>query len=336
MPELKLNINKIPKTESNINTNKENNFDLEKSIEIKTKLEKTLANDMQDNAIDIEISEEDIKNANKRFNEIKIKKLGLYIVLLLTFVIFTGSAVYQVFFKHEFSEQEIANIANGYNGKTNFPESGVQGYLTENIDSLMSNNVIYETNSQEGDSITYSTPIVTYILARNDFISNVYFNVNITNKNGTSKLSCLLPIKYDFDNRKYAPAGNINLVMSSTAVDDVNEKSNPLFSFDGLKRLENTNDIKTFVTNFFNMLYEDQDITPYYKGSKLIRTEGASLLNVDDFCMYSSENIQGYNAICTLQLELPDKIKFKTIKYLNIQSMTDENGETSYFIKDIL
>ena len=133
---LKINLNQSKK-ENNEEKKKQEAKQL--SDEIKSKLAQDFEEDMYSTADSIEINEEDIEKNIKEFKKLRNKKIILLASIVTTFAVICFCSIYNVFFKHEYSQKEIAEIAKEGNNVKNFPYYGVQGYLDNNIDSLMEN-----------------------------------------------------------------------------------------------------------------------------------------------------------------------------------------------------
>lgn len=137
MPGLKLNLNPIKNREIEEQQKKDEAKRI--SDEVKMKLAKDFEEDMYATADSIEIDEEDIEKNIKEFKKLKRNKIILLSSIVTTFAIICICSIYNVFFKHEYSQKEIAAIAKEGNNLKNFPCYGVQGYLDNNIEELMDN-----------------------------------------------------------------------------------------------------------------------------------------------------------------------------------------------------
>lgn len=324
---MKLKINKEKESlKPNFNSKKVNNSKVDAARE---KIQEELATDIAHSAYDVEITGEDHIKARKKFKSIKTKKIIFYISIILLMFIVMICAVYKTFFKHEYTGEEIANISNFYNSKTNFPESGVSGYIEENIVSIMSDRISYDKDLA---NIKYEKPILTRINPKNDLIANVYFYLTINSVKGNDKISCMMPIFYDKSVNKYYPCGDVIVTPLETSADSTSKKDNPLMSFEGKPQEsdENTNASKTFITNFFTMLYSGQDITPYYDGKQL-NVKGLKFNGIEDYFLFKEENSNGYNTKCTISLTSSTGLVFKTTKYLTIS----KTG-SSWMIENVL
>lgn len=293
-------------------------------------LEKDFAEDMRNSAIEIEISSEDLEKEKKKYKSLLIKRVILYFCLIFTFIAIVGFGTYKTFFEHKYTGNEIAYLANRYNGKTNFPESGVQGYLESNIDALIKDKLSIDSSVKE---LYIETPIVTRINPKNDGLANVYFYTTIVSNNGKNTVNCVLPIAWNKESQIYSPAGTIMFTPNSSSNASVKEVENPLLSFEDIPK-ENEEKVKsseTFIDNFFSMLYAGQDISPYYKGEAKIKTEGLTYNGLTEYMLYQSTNGNGYNVSVKINLTMSNGISYITQKYLTIK----RSGE-SWIVQAVL
>lgn len=304
------------------------NDDQEIYDNIKEKLYQDFITDMAESSINIEISEEDIKKAEKDYKNIRLKRIGLYIALIGFFVILIFSAIYQVFLKHEYTGPEIATIANYYNQKTNYNEGGIEGYLITNIETLISKSITLDGDTQD---VKYGTPVITKVSPKNDHIANVYFFLDVSTSLGNDTYTCFVSLYYD--KGYYYPASDVIVTSLVTAADSTEKRKNPLLSFENIKddTDENRQSAETFVQNFFTMLYTGQDVSPYYNGDKELYSGDLEFQSMKDFKLYVSPNILGYNCCCTISLKSPAGLYFETTKYMTISRTGD-----SWVITEIL
>ena len=236
---------------------------------------------------------------------------------------------YKTFLKHEWTGEEIAAISNYYNGKTNFPEYGVQGYITENIDTLLVDKIVYD---KEVRDVTFGTPVVTRINSKNNMIANVYFYLSTETTLGSDNLSCVLPLYFDWSVNKYYPCGDIIITPLGTTADETKMKGNDLMSFQGLTSLSDNEceAAQTFVNNFLTMFYDNQDISPYYDG-KPLHTDDLIYNGLDKFEIYNSKNLNGYNCFCIVSFTSKTGLTYETSKYFTI-----EPSGASWIIHNVL
>jgi len=303
-------------------------------------IEKELSKNMFENSIDISIDEKTTENARKRYKNIKTKKTILYGAIITTLAFVTIFGFYKTFFKHEYTGEEIAALANYYNTNTNFQDSGVQGYLNYNINKIMESYITAESGTV---NIEIKNPTVTRINAKNDELANVYFYVDIVTNDGTQRLNCVLPLFWNSDKMEYEPGGSVIITPNKSTNNETDTKDNYLLSFENIEEesSENTESARVFVNNFFTFFYTGQDISQYYDGIAELKLNDSSTYtpsvkdnDVDSnivgqsnieyngmvgFKLYKDTNQNGYNAYCQITLKSPNGTIYTTDKYITIK-----------------
>ena len=156
MPKIKLNLSK-------------NN---EAVAEAEAKRIRELENDIQEQN---QLRQQRIKQMHQKQ---KIMKISIISVFALVMIIFISILLYCAVFKKTISEQEVINYAYMYSQE--FPKSGVEGYLRNNIDDLLAQYMM--TNSNEFKS-KYSSAYAnkdTLCIVRTDEISSTNIRVWFT------------------------------------------------------------------------------------------------------------------------------------------------------------
>lgn len=309
-----------------------NNIEDSKDIyeNVKKELEDDFKPEIEYESINVEISQEDLIKTNKKYKKLLIKKLILYIAIILTMLSIISFGAYKTFFEHKYTGEEIAFLANRYNNKTNFPENGVQGYLESNIDKLLKDKLNIDSKVTK---LSISKPVVTKINNKNDSLSNIYFYTTIISNVGQTKVNCILPIYWDENKQEYNPAGQIIFTPNNPSNSNTQEKKNDLLSFDDIEKEQNENieSSKIFLNNFFTMLYSGQDITPYYKGQTNLHVEDLKYDGMNEYMLYKDTNGNGYNATLKINLIMNNGISYTTQKYITIE----KSGE-SWIVKAVL
>lgn len=310
------------------------------SEETKAKLAQDFENDLITSAETVEVTQEDLENNVKRFQDLKRKKMLLLIGVVTTFIVICICALYNTFFRHEWTEDEIYYYANI--GKTSYPMEGVQGYLTSNIDKLLLSRLSATNKTDEQgnkiETVYLGIPVVTEIIDKSSSFANVYFSVDINTNLGKTQVNCMVPLSWD--GWKYTPAGNINIITTCTASnleDEQEHAENPYSSFEDIEAVESESTIesaKKYADLFFIALYNGEDVSPYYKGSAKIDSEflknNINYVGLTNFQLYQESNANGFNACATITIETSNGMTYITEKYLVIQ----ESGE-SWIIKGI-
>lgn len=314
-------INRSQKTITDTSTSEEEKL---KYREVRKEIMNNMAETMRDDFGSVEMSEEDRNIANKKYRNMKIKRLLMYssiITLMLGMFVF---GFYRTFIKKDLTGREIAIMANYYNNQTNFPIDGIDGFLNFNKNTLIRSNLKMGDNVEK---INISNPIITRINTKSDSIANVYFYVDTHSNIGTVRVNCMLPVLWDQKSDMYFSAGNVIVTPNESTVSSQDIKENSFLSFENIQRSaqEDIDNAKTFVNNMMNMLYSGQDISPYYKGTKL-NTEDMKYEGLSEFIMYESDNKNGYNASFKISLSMSNGLLYTTEKYMKISKTS--SGET--------
>ena len=296
------------------------------------KLLSNLVQDMEDSSVnvDLEVDSESIEKSKKKYKQIFIKRTILYVAIIASFALIIVFGAYKTFFEHKYTGQEIAILSNYYNSKTNFPESGIQGYLNLNINVLLKEKLNIDSKVTQ---ISVSQPVVTKINTKNDALANVYFYVNLTSNVGTTKVNAVLPISWDEKGQEYVVAGDVILTPNKPSNLETKKVKNNLLSFEDFTK-ENTDMTeasKVFINNFFTILYSGQDISPYYDGDTHLEVSDMKFDTMTGYTLYKETNLNGYNAYATINLIMPNGISYTTEKYLTI-----EKSGKSWIIKAVL
>lgn len=274
--------------------------------------------DMNDSSISIEVSDEQMKQQEKRYRSLKARRFGMYLTLCGFFVIIMICGIWNTFFKHEYTGEEIALLANYYNGRTNFPEDGVQGYLESNLSTLMGERLQIDSGT---DNVNVSGPMVTRINSKSDTLANVYFYFDVNSSNGTQRVDAIIPISWNADELKYYPNGEIMVTPNTSTNDKTDEQENSLLSFEDVPKETNENiaSSQTFVDNFFTMLYSGQSVEPYYAGKVTMEANDLEYKGMTNYTLYQETNGNGYNAECEITLKMQNGVSYTTKKYLTLE-----------------
>lgn len=265
----------------------------------------------------IEITDADLKEAKKRYVSFKIRKTAILSALVIFMLGMVALGSYQTFGKKDLTGPDIAALANYYNGDTNFPTDGLQGFLSANVGEMISSKLTLNTDVTQA---TVGDPVITKVTKKNSSIANVYFYVDITSTKGTERVNCVLAISYDKASQTYYPAGDVILTSNLPANSTTKKVDNPFLSFDGIAKAteENQKSSETFINNFFQLLYSGQDVTPYYKSDIVLLTNGETFKGINMYMLYSATNKNGYNVYVQLKLALPNGVNYTTDKYMTI------------------
>ena len=274
--------------------------------------------DMSDTALSYEYSDDEAKRAAKRYKATITRRNVLFGLICFSLVSLVAFGAYGAFFKHELTYDEIALIANTRNGKTNFPEAGVYGYLQTHVPDL----ALEMMESARGAgvrSIEVGEPVLTRLVPRSNYFANAYFYVDVISENGAVTLDGMLPVYWNEGERQYQLGGQVIWTPNAQFHKSEAVVDNPFLSFDDVEPASKADveSARSFVSNFFVFLYggEAGTIDPYYEGNPL-DPGSLKFVSMDDFHLYSGMNRNGYNALAVLTLRAENGVQFTTQKYM--------------------
>lgn len=215
-------------------------------------------------------------------------------------------------------------MSNYYNGKTNFPEGGVYGFIKENAQELMKNNMELYNNIANSDvGVAVKDPTVVAISPNSDTQAVVVFSADLETTAGTQRVDCSVTVNWD--GKKYGTLGEVSIYPREMPSKPSEPGKDPYaFPEEASSDSENIEEAKVFVESFFDMYYKGQDITPFYKGqTKLTIPNNLEYAGVDNFVLMDRDNDKGYNAVANVSLKLPNGVLYRTIKYLSIRKSGD-------------
>lgn len=311
----------------NLSKNNQNTADNTKNNNKKDYIPQEFLDEIQNDVEQMDTNYEDQKEmqerSEKRYKSLKTRKIVILtsVSIFLIGIIILG--FYNTFLKHEYTGQEIANIANAYNNTTNFPIDGVQGYLSANANELIQGDLIPDAGIK---NYSLTNPVVTRINKKSDTLANVYFYATLSTTNGENKVDCFLPLSWNKDEMAYQPTDKIIITPNSTTVNnkEYNDEAS-ILSFKGIEKMneENTKSAEAFCKNFFTMLYSNQDITPYYKGDLDLKSDNLKFVDMSEFAFYKETNKNGYNATANVILQTENGVSYSTAKYITIEKTGD-------------
>lgn len=334
---MKININKNPNIKPQevevLKSENTNKFKLDVSAydTARVKLHDEFIEDMKESSIDLEVSEEQILIANKKYKDLRIKKNVLYFVVILFFLSMTIFGAYRTFFIRQYTGEEIASLANYYNGKTNFPTEGVYGFIETQIPKMLEEKL---NISSKAKGLKVTNPVITAISTKSSRAANVYFYITIETTLGSQNVNCFVPICWNDENWIYQATGEV-LFTSMRQPNESNQvEHNEFLSFDDITiaKGENTETSKVFIDNFLKLLYSNENITPYYTGTDILtELDGGKYSQMVSYTLYEAKNLNGYNAEAVIVLELENGITYHTTKYFAI-----DKTQTGWIITAVL
>lgn len=281
-------------------------------------LQSDFIQDVTDAAEDNVASEEELMAAEKRYKQLRTKRNVLFGAIVTFLAVTTLLGVYKTFFSHQMTPQEVAYYANYYNGKTNFPMEGVQGFLQTNVPSAMIEDL---TASKNVGEIIIKDLEVSLVWPKSDTVANVYFYMTVGTNSGETRVNCQTCVGWDANGWKYTLLDPVNITPMRSVDRDPNIGENPYSSFDGISDVSEELNLsaQTFVDNMLDLFYEGKDISPYYTGPEM-NVGNLQYNGMSDFKLYSQANGDGYNAVAEISLALQGTdLSYTTNKYFNIQ-----------------
>lgn len=329
---VKLSINKTPgQKKINIKTKEDKSKLSSKSDALKNEREKKIK-EVQDklyrdsiktlnaSRIDLDFDIEE----QERFKKQKTKKLitnwsiaGGVIILGLSMFIF---GLKNAFFTKNYTGQEIAYLSNYYNNKTNFPEAGVYGFIKQNAQELMKDNMsLYNNIANQDVGITVKDPTVVAVSPNSDTEAVVLFQATLETTAGDQLVDCSVTV--DWNGKKYGTLGQVSIYPRELTTKLSKPGKDP-YEFENGSDVDTKNieEAKIFLNSFFEMYYKGQDITPFYNGrTKLQTPEGIEYGGIENFVLMSKPNAKGYNAKANIILRLKNGVEYNTLKYISIK-----------------
>ena len=271
------------------------------------------------------------KVISQRLFKLKVKK-ALFATALVGFLVAnTVVGVYNAFFKEPPSYSQIAVNVNRLNGFTPFPEVGVLSYLNKNADTLFQKNATLRKGAREA-KIAPGSVNLTEVVEKDAFTANVYFSADVETALGRNTHNFFLSLGFDWNEGVYYPMSELQLSVNNyPVVTKVSES--PYLTFKDVERdVANEQSARTFVNNFFIMLFnEEADVSTFYSGDRVIGDENARFERIEDFKLYTQRNRNGYNAVVTYYLALDEGVTYKVTNYLDL---VNQGGH--WLVKSIL
>lgn len=268
--------------------------------------------------VDLDIQEQETLKKKKQ----KKLLINWSIVLTIAFVVISMFVfgLKNAFFTQNYTGEEVAALSNKYNGKTNFPEGGVYGFIKQNAQELMKNNMeVYNNLANTDVGIKVKNPTVVAISARNDKEAAVIFQADLETTAGTQQMNFSVTVKWD--GTKYSTLGEVSAYPREVPNKPSKPGEDPYkFPDDSHPDTDNIEEAKVFTDHFFDIYYKGQDIKPFYNGKATLETPSkVEYKGLDNFVLMDKENQFGYNAKTFVTLRLPNGVEYKTIKYLSIK-----------------
>ena len=268
--------------------------------------------------VDLDIKEqEELKNKKKKKLLINWSIVSVVAFLVISMFVF---GVKNAFFTQNYTGEEVAALANKYNGKTNFPEGGVYGFIKQNAQEMMKENLNLYNNIANADvGVKVKNPTVVAISARSDKEAAVIFQAELETTAGSQEMNFSTTVTWD--GSKYGTLGQVS-VYPREVPNKPSKAGTDSYEFpeDSHPDTDNMEESKVFVDHFFDIYYKGQDVSPFYNGTAKLETPTKiEYKGIDNYVLMDKPNTFGYNARANLTLRLPNGVEYRTVKYISIK-----------------
>lgn len=297
----------------------------------RAKLMRDFVTDMADGAAEESMTEEAQKSAIRSYNLLRRRKTLLFALLVMTLIAMMLFGTYNTFFRHEWTPSEIAYMANRYNGRTNFPDDGIQGWLTSNVCDVIQSGA---SLAQRVKEVEVRDPVLTKVVPRGDTYANVYFYCTVETNLGKNRMNCMLPMYWDAEAWTYCMAGDVIMTPAPSVDSSVKKVGNPYLQWEeeAVKAdAETTKSASTAVESFMTMLYDGKPVDTWYVGDPL-DTKGMKFIRMESFELYEARNLNGYNAVAVVVVQTDGGVQFTTKRYFDISP----EGSRAWIITAVL
>lgn len=273
----------------------------------------------------------------KMYKSLKMKKISFIIIVFVVIAALLIFGTYNTFFKHQMTGQEMTAEVNKYNKESGFPDQGVQGFLKQNINTIIKPYAYFsDKNGASTIHVDPSSIFVTSIVKKSSSIANVFFQCTITTDKGETTHNFYLPVEFNWDKFAYFPAGELELAMRGIENGTTENKGNNMVkSFQGIDEDKaNKEDAQKFVENFLIAVYNSDgamNLGTMYKGAYQLGDPNLSFDSIIEFYIYTGSNKLGYNATVKYVVETTNGLKYTDFTYLNISKSGD-----SWIINEVL
>lgn len=269
------------------------------------------------------------------------KAIIITVASLLTIALLVFGT-YNTFFKKERSDEEILNLIMNTPLMDNlFPDAGVEGYLKQNINSILEGYISPNSNADiEKVSINIDSLYVTNITHRNYQRADVTFSTNITAKEKdtedldgnvvkgaeySNKYNFMIPINYDYNLKAYVLAGKPEIVLKPIVGISTENQTSEFYTFDGIEELDanSTSSAKLFMDTFLRNLYNsNNDISSASDiRREVLDISGKTFVAISDFHIYNGTNALGYNCYCDYSITTEGGFTYNNRTYFLVERL---------------
>lgn len=280
------------------------------------------------------------------YSAYRTRKIILYVAVISSLVLITGFGAYNVFFKHNLTAQEAITQTNSYNNqaKSQQWDSGVQGFLQENLQTMLTSQF-----KSDGDSQKFSLDNIS--VERNipygEDMFLTFFSADVINGDKVERVFGSMFISVEGNRLSAASTPSISSRkayskgFSEEELKKLKEEGTPVVGVNDNKYLKfdptELNDVasKEFentLNNFLTLGYNSkQDVSTIYKGTAPLDFNG-TFIGIESCQYYDVPNELGFNAVATYTIKLDNLSSFLTTSYYKVS----KNSSGSYNIDMIL
>lgn len=268
---------------------------------------------------------------NKAYAEYRKRKIIVFAMMILFVVVIIGLGIFNVFFKHQLTQDEAATYTNSVNNQSLAQgwDSGIQSFLQKNLPTLMKKS-FQSTATNKDFSVDNISVEKNQPFGDTTFLT--FFSCDVTSNGTTERVFCNIFI--DTSGGKYKATSNVNISTRESYSSDAEiSDKNEYLDFTGIDvDTEATKEFTQTLENFLTLGYNTkQDVSDIYKGSAALSFSG-TFKSLDKVSVYESADEMGFNAVALYTIELKSGLTYQDKMYMKIE----KNSSGSYVIDMIL
>ena len=258
--------------------------------------------------------------------------------------------VYGAFFRKVLSTDDIKNVIYDTPLVNElFPSSAVEGYLRQNINTILEGYITPANSSVESVIAEPNSLYVTRINKRNVEIANVQFVVTITTKekddldsegntvigkSTSGDYNFLVPIRYNTSAKMFSLAGKPELSVEPVINSPYEVEISPYFSYDNIPEANDVQSAsaKNFIDTFLRTLYNSNSSIDLFTSQSrdAFHVEGQKFVTITDFHLYDGANHAGFNSFCDFTVQTDTGFSYNTRLYFMLENLTGETWVIKY------
>lgn len=282
--------------------------------------------------IEGEVDEEFQARVQKLKKSQKRKSTAILATLITFIVLILGNNAYLSFFKHEYTPNEIGQIAQQYKGETNFYSVGVPGYLIDHSQDILDQIVSVDSGLPPGSKYTAESVSMTNLFYQNSDTATVYANFKIKGpvtpekeEEQTFDLPVLIVLRWNSEKVVYEQVGQASISSRAQTSSSTKPIQDDFMKFSGQTAdASTTSEAQKFIENFLTVLYNGGDVSPYYKYAvPVAKPVGTSFVNMGQFVMYQEDNLGGYNVSALVTIKHESGVQMSSVVYFKVEKSGD-------------